>query len=132
MPRRSDPVMDMKREKLLQALAQGHTRTTAAFLAGISIDTIKDWERRGDEYSDRIREAEVAACSIAEASIAAAMQDDWRAALAYLERRSRTEWGKQQQVELSGPAGGAIPVQFQDLSTDELRKLARGDANPNA
>lgn len=125
MPKRTAAVMDVKREKLLQALAQGHTRKTAAFLAGIHEDTVKDWEREGSDYSGRIREAEVAACSIAEASIAAAMQDDWRAALAYLERRSRTEWGKQQQVELSGPAGGAIPVQFQDLSTDELRKLAR-------
>lgn len=124
--------MDTSREKLLQALAQGHTRKTAAFIAGIHENTVRRWETEDSDYGDKIREAEVAACSIAEASIAAAMQDDWRAALAYLERRSRTEWGKQQQVELSGPAGGAIPVQFQDLSTDELRKLARGDANPNA
>ena len=132
MTKRSSAVMDAKREKLLQALAQGHTRQTAAFIAGVHRDTVTDWAREGSEYAERIRDAEIAALAVAEASLQAAVQDDWRAALAVLERRSRTEWGKNQQVELSGPAGGAIPVQFQDLSTDELRKLARGDANPNA
>lgn len=124
--------MEKAREDLLTYLAKGMTRRAASAMAGIDEHQVRRWETGDEQYAQRIHAAETLARAVMEERIFAASQDDWRAAAWYLERRDRENWGKHQQVELSGPAGGAIPVQFQDLSTDELRKLARGDANPNA
>ncbi len=102
MARRPGNVMDSRREALLKALAEGHTRKAAAHIAGIHQDTVRDWETEGTDFSDRIREAELAGVALAERTLVKAMTDDPKYALAYLERRSRSDWGRNVAVENSG------------------------------
>lgn len=102
MARRPITVMEDNRERLLQHLARGLTRRAAAAMVGIDEHTVRRWETSDDQYAQRIHAAEALACAVMEERLHAASQDDWRAALAYLERRDRAQWGRQVAVENSG------------------------------
>lgn len=126
-------VRDEKRQRLLQFLAQGHTRRTAAMLTQIDEDTVRRWELADAEYAEKIRAAEIAACAVAEASIHAAVQDDWRAALAYLERRDPEQWAKRNRVEHSGTVTHAHYVErareaTQLFTPDQIVAFVEGHA----
>ena len=96
MARRPDSVMAAKRAELLPLLAKGLTRQTAAKRIGVDINTLTAWSRI-PEYSEAMRDAELAPMAVAEEVIqeAITVSRDWRAALAYLERRLKAEWAKQ-------------------------------------
>jgi hypothetical protein len=65
-------------------------------------------------------EAEVHAVAI----IRRAMAEDWRAALAYLERRHANRWRPRQQTELiAGPAPDASGLDLSRLSDTDLASL---------
>ena len=93
------------------------TRDQRAQIASIKVKRERPWRGKGEEAEQwQVEHVEI-------------KREDKMKAIELLGKRLGMFTDK---VELSGPAGGAIPVQFQGLSTDELRKLARGDANPNA
>jgi len=81
----------------------------------------------GSDYA-RFREAVLRAEAEAEvyavAIIRRAMGDDWRAAVAYLERRHPTRWRTRHQTELVGRDGG--PIQTQHTAID-LGRLSDAD-----
>jgi AcrR family transcriptional regulator len=127
-----------RREKLLAAIRAGCHREQAARVAGVAPATFYRWVARGEregrgpyrDFIDALREAEAEAEVQAVFVLRQAMgYDNWRAALAYLERRHPERWRRRQTNEIVGLGGG--PVQGEQLlridpsrfSDDELELI---------
>jgi transposase len=103
-------------ERILQAIRAGNYVESAAVAAGIAPSTFYRWLERGRVESggiyhaleEDVRRAEAEAEVHAVAVIRKAMPGDWRAAMAYLERRHPARWRRRESRELTGPDGGAI------------------------
>lgn len=133
-------------ERVATLIRQGNFIDTACKAVGISRQTYHTWLKEGGNalheagYDfNRIREPRIRlaarfsdACARASAeaeangiaSIARHAEDDWRAAAWHLERRYPRKWGAQkQQLEVTGPGGGAIQWEI---------KLAPGAPPPSS
>ena len=122
-------------EKIVQAIRAGNYAEIACRAAGISPSTYYRWIERGEqerdgisgEFTEAVRLAEAESEVHAVALLRRAMPDDWRAALAYLERRHPGRWRQHKTSELTGPNGGPIqtehPVDLSQLSDEELKLL---------
>lgn len=115
--------------RIVAAIRAGNYAEAAAQSAGISASTLYRWLARGELEASgpfrQFREAVVLAEAEAEvhavAVIRRAMPDDWRAALAYLERRHPGRWRQRQTTELVGRDGG--PIRTQHAGGLELSRL---------
>lgn len=116
-------------DKIVSAIASGNYQEIAARYAGIDPATFYRWMERGasDDAPDnfrKFREAVESAKAQAEvrsvALIQRAAQDGtWQAAAWYLERSAPARWSRYGRVEVSGPAGGPVPV---EVSVEELQR----------
>ena len=88
---------------IVNAIGLGATYATAAAVSGVHYDTFNEWLKLGDsatrksiysEFSEAVRKAE-AECKFKATNviIKAMAEGDWKAALEYLRRRDRAEWG---------------------------------------
>jgi transposase len=123
------------RDRILQALRAGNHAEAACRAAGIATSTSYSWLDRGERepdalygaFAEAVRRAEAEAEVHAVAVVRRAMADDWRAALAYLERRHPARWRRQQVTELVGADGGPIrsasELDLTKLSDEDLRLL---------
>lgn len=126
-------------KKIETALATGNTRRAACAFAGISEDTFGRWIEKYADFADLVARSE-ARCEVQmTAIIYKASQErevtvtktvrrgndvitetvvkkefDWKAALAWLERRKSEDWAARSKHEHTGPDGGAIQLQFAD------------------
>jgi hypothetical protein len=97
---RPEKLTDEVRRRLVEAVRAGCPREVAAKYAGISRSTLHRWlspsnkEERFRELQEELKQAEAEAEFYAIATLRRAMADDWRAALAYLERRHPARWGR--------------------------------------
>lgn len=100
-------------EKILEALREGNYRDSAAEAAGISYQTFRNWEKRGEAeksgrfwtFLEAIRKAEAEGELHNLKIITNAAEDgDWRAAAWQLERKNPAKWGRKdaKKVEMSG------------------------------
>jgi hypothetical protein len=89
-------------QAILDALAIGATYKDAAEAAGVAYDTFNNWMQMGEsaksgqffEFFQSVRQAQADARLKYLSTIAKAAKDgDWRAALEYLKRRDRANWG---------------------------------------
>src|SRR4051794_22477989 len=102
------------RDRLVAAIRAGNYADAACLSAGISSSTYYRWLERGErepagiyhELWEAVRQAEGEAEVFAVAILRRAMNDDWRAAIAYLERRYPGRWRRHSSTELTGPDGG--------------------------
>ena len=97
-----------KVESILLALQVGAFRSTAARWAGVNADTLSDWIKKGQQgiepYAGFIGAiAKMEATSEIRATRALATSGDWRAVLAFLERRHSSRWAPKAQP--ATPAG---------------------------
>jgi transposase len=115
-------------DRVVQAVRAGNYADAACQAAGISPSTYYRWMGRGaqepgSEYA-RFRKAVLRAEAEAEvyavAILRRAMGEDWRAAMAYLERRHPTRWRTHQCTELVGKDGGPIHTQHTRLDLARL------------
>jgi transposase len=117
-------------EKVVQAIRAGNYAEIACRAAGISPSSYYRWMERGEQdpgtiyagFAEAVRLAEAESEVHAVALVRRAMSDDWRAALAYLERRHPARWRRHSSTELTGRNGGPVrSEQRLDLSglTDE-------------
>jgi|1048.fasta_scaffold00018_10 transposase len=104
---------------IVGALKAGNYIETAAALAGIHHDTIREWVkkgRRGDPRYEAFADAITQAIASAEARdlavIGKAAGEYWQAAAWRLERRFNDRWGRKNDVSLSGK-NGAPPVKME-------------------
>lgn len=100
-------------EKVLHAIRMGATYEIAARSAGISPDTLTNWQKQYSDFSDKMREAEGVSARVWLEKIENAADVDWKAAAWKLERRFPKEYGKQ--------ADTAVTI---NLSQDAIRQLA--------
>lgn len=110
---------DLVAKRIVDAVAEGLPRDTAAKLARIHPSTLFDWLRRGRageagyaEFSDRVREAE----SQGEKEIVTLLRNhaktSWQACAYLLERRNPKQWAaKKEQPKSEQPAADAGSVE---------------------
>jgi transposase len=125
---------------IVDAVRAGAFVEEAAQAAGVSKRTLFRWQQRaqGEDAPERFRRfADAVERARAQANVAdvvvirrAAAQGDWRAAGWRLERID-PRWRRKTGHEVSGPDGGAIPLEhatrlnLRALTEDELDELAR-------
>lgn len=127
---------------IMNCLAVGGTVVNACAYSNIKESTYYDWSRRGRKYdlhletggeiidgediyrlfyldigASRARADMRALGSLAKAQT----NGEWRAALAYLERRHPQEWGRVHRLEMTGKDGGPVTVQVEEVD----RRLAK-------
>src|SRR4051812_29606721 len=88
-------------KRITDGLAAGMARKGAAEYGGINQDTLGNWMKRYSDFSDAVIRAEATCEFRASLSIRLAFQEgDWKAALAWLERRRHEDWGKRDRIEI--------------------------------
>lgn len=130
---------DIIRKKIGDALAAGNTRTTAARLAGIHPETLREWARKGDEgdarfsaFSAMLRTKE----ALAEAESLKIIRDaaragTWQAAAWFLERRAPAEWGRGSErvpEQADDPGASLEPKQRRAMMLSMIGGMCSGDA----
>jgi len=116
-------------ERIVQAVRAGNYAEAAVRAAGIAPSTFYRWLDRGAaeedgphrEFHDAVRRAEAEAEVHAVAVVRRAMSEDWRAAMAYLERRYPSRWRRHTSTELTGKDGG--PIRAEHAPTVDLTRL---------
>ena len=131
-------------ELIVGALKAGNYLETAAALAGIHPDTLRDWVKKGrkgdpryEDFSHAVQQAIASAEARDLAVIGKAASEYWQAAAWRLERRFNDRWGRKNDVSLSGKAG-APPVKMElviDLDkpatiADEPEQAEEDDDDP--
>lgn len=134
---RPTKLTDKVKDRIIQSIRAGNHVEPACRSAGIAPSTYYSWLARGERepegiygaFTEELRLAEAKAEVHAVALLRRAMPDDWRAALAYLERRHPERWRRRQTTELTGKGGGPIqtdqrpPLDLTKLTDDELQIL---------
>jgi hypothetical protein len=120
-------------ERIVQAIRAGNYAEAACQSAGIGTSTFYRWMAQGAKepasefavFRDEVVRAEAEAEVHAVAIMRRAMGGDWRAALAYLERRHAARWRPRHQTEIvgrqDGPGDGGLDLS--KLSDAELATL---------
>jgi hypothetical protein len=105
---------------ILKSLREGATRKASYTAAGIDSATFFRW-LDDETFASECVAAEARPEIICAASIVKAAEKDWRAALAWLERRRSMDWKERKEVSL------------RDLSTEQLLELVRrGEGDPES
>ena len=133
---------------IVQAIRNGNYRGTAAKLAGISPETLKDWVAKGvhqpenyphmQELVDDIEraEAEVEAelVGVVRQHALSDTPNSWTAAMTYLERKHPDRFGKRDTTVIEG---GQTPIRqvvgtvlIDERARDDARSLLRRVAGP--
>lgn len=104
-------------DTIIAAVQGGNYYTTAAHLAGISVNTLYRWIKKGengekpfDEFYEAIQEAEAIAESSLVHVVSAAAKTDYKAGLELLSRRFPERWSTRQRHELTGDNGGPVEL----------------------
>ena len=93
-------------ERLLEAVAAGSYLEEAAAYAGITYQSFRNWMLRGQrdtrgvyfEFFENVTRAESEALISAQKKWRSAFDTDWRAILAWAERRYPDRWGRKDRV----------------------------------
>jgi len=104
--------------KFCRAVADGLPYKSAAAAAGISHETVCQWQRQFPEFSDAVQlalaKAEVALVRLIRR---AAAKGNWKASAWLLERRYPERWGRRDRLHAQittpgGPGGTPIPAEI--------------------
>ena len=98
-------------QKIVSAIRTGNHLEQSAAYGGVTYQTFRNWMDRGElarsgpffEFFEAVTLAQVEAEVSAVATIRQAGLKDWRATLAFLERRFPTRWGRKAAEEVSAP-----------------------------
>lgn len=113
-PGRPTLLNETRQAALLKAIEQGMPLKQAAAIAGMSYDTLNHWQNRGAnesapeqyrQFCQLLRHSQAVAMQVHLTSICDSAKRDWRAAAWMLERRFPEDFGRQQQLENTGPSG---------------------------
>jgi len=93
---------DAKAAQITTLLRGGCTRKDAAGSVGISSDTLVRWSRSNADFAALVESAEAYAAVKMTTIVTAAAATEWRAALEWLKRRRREEWGDSADITSGG------------------------------
>jgi hypothetical protein len=85
---------------ILDALRAGATRTAAFEAAGVSRARISTYMRSFVTFRDAVTQAEAQAEIRATVTVRQAIENDWKAASWWLERRRHDDWGRRDRLDL--------------------------------
>ena len=114
-------------EKIVSAIRAGNYASVAAEYAGISESTFYSWLRRGreaksgrfPEFLQAVKRAEKEAEVRAVAIIQKHMDNNWQAAMTYLERKFPQRWGRRDrlsvEVEPRAALAELLALRLEDL-----------------
>lgn len=126
-------------ELIVGALKAGNYLETAAALAGVHPDTLREWLKKGrkgdpryEEFAHSVQQAIASAEARDLAVIGKAAAEYWQAAAWRLERRFNDRWGRKNDVSLSGKAGAApvkmeLVIDLDGTATENNEKAAEDD-----
>jgi transposase len=129
---RPEKLTDEVLRRICEAVRAGCTKEVAAAYAGVSRSSLHRWLAKGaEEGSDpryrelaqELRRAEAEAEVHAAAILRRAMADDWRAAVAYLERRHRPRWSKYAHAPAREAEDGPKADPDIDVTDPEARRM---------
>lgn len=123
--KKKHPKISISRDQLFQLLilsAAGHSKTDAAYLSGIAPTTLHQILNEFPILRDAIESARSVAIQYALFCLFEAMKKDWRPAAWYLERARANEYGKIDQLQISGIPEEPIVVKFAKAMHEELKK----------
>jgi transposase len=124
-------------ERLCSAVRAGNYLQAACAYAGISVQTLSTWVKRGRErrqpYLDFLETLQKAKADAEVAVVALWRQqipDNWQAARAFLERRFPDRWGRKDTHKVNVTATASVKVEHEaaelrKLPPDELLRLHR-------
>lgn len=127
-------------KNICTALAAGDTLKVACGLAGVHLDTVMGWLRRGNDPEDDhptykrfvqdVRMAYAKAEGLMVKTVRDAAKRDWKAAAWWLERRASEDWGPKKDsssaegqpitVKLQFPSPPPLPANQPTLPTGEI------------
>lgn len=121
---------DVTVERILAALRAGNTEADAAAYAGVDDATMRRWKAKDAQFRAAVQVAKAGAKIFAVTTIHKAIQSgSWKAALAWLERRYPSEWGKRDTLDINIRAEAeriaaerGIPAERIISLADELKK----------
>lgn len=90
-------------KKLEEAFSLGASDAEACFYAGISKQTLYDFEKKNPKFSDRKTQLKERPILLARQTVIKGIQKDPDLALKFLERRKKEEFSLRQEVEHSSP-----------------------------
>ena len=123
-------------EKIVTALRAGNYSKVAAEYAGIGESTFYRWLQKGRaakrgmyrEFADAVQQAEREAEIRAVAILQRHMEDNWQAAMTFLERKFPERWGRRDHLDVSVDSKAtlaewlSITEQDLDATVDVLAK----------
>ena len=123
------------REKIVKAIRAGNYAYVAAEYAGISSATFYRWLQLGNdakrgvyrEFLEAVKKAEGEAEVRAVAIIQKHMEDNWQAAMTYLERKFPDRWGRRDRLRVDLNPKEALE-ELLSLSADELEEAVQAAA----
>jgi len=112
-------------------IAEGQYFETACALCKITYPTFRKWMIKGaaeetgiyHEFMVAVQEAEAVSERDAVLYWKQFFNQDYKAVRDFMDRRFRNKWGRKDVMEISGPDGGPIQTQNQNLNVD-LSKLS--------
>lgn len=122
-------------DRVIDYLRKGHFVSAACGYAGINTRTYKDWMQKGKDHQEegldsqysrfvvRAEEAMAESQNRALQRIHQGMEDDWKAAAWFLERRHSSNWGKRESLRISNDDDSGFKVAL--LTPDERAALLR-------
>lgn len=113
------PDMTPEQESMyLQIVKMGMWPSQAARKVGLTPQAISNRKRRDPAFRERCAEADTSAELALLACVVNAAKKDWRAALAIMERRWKSRWGKpesQSRIKIDAPTGSATAANLQQI-----------------
>lgn len=107
-------------QRICDSLRNGSTRRAACWSNGICEDTFANWLKSKSDFSEQVKQAEaLAEIKFTDVIADAAKNGDVKAALEWLKRRRRDDWGDSEKVELSGEVNQVVKI-LKGVSMDDL------------
>lgn len=127
MPGRPTKYDDAKANQIATLLRGGCTRKDASASVGVHYTTFLNWIERYPQFLEQVETAEGFAAVKMTTILMKAAEKDWKAALEFLKRRRRDEWGDNLSLsrlsdeDVIAIAEGRVP------GTDPPGSAGRGD-----
>ena len=115
---------EIKAHNICNHISNGNTLKAAAAAEGVSERTFHRWKKDKPEFEEMVNQA----VAVSEARLVQKMtqSEDWRAALAILERRFPESWSKREKVDMNiSRSEGIEEVKRMIEQTDHILKIER-------